>query len=144
MRYQNVKKVLALCLALCLTLGAAPTVFAAQPADIETITPYALYIKSKSCQLTILGKTAAIDAYVVGQSGSATKCKVVASLQRKTTSGSWSTVQSWTDQQDGRRASVSETATVTSGTTYRVTATVTVWAGSETETMTVYSDPVTA
>lgn len=94
MRYQNVKKILSLCLALCLTMGAAPTAFAAQSADIETITPYALYIKSKNCQLTISGKTAAIDAYVVGQSGSATECKVVASLQRKTTSGSWSTVQS--------------------------------------------------
>ena len=144
MRNGKIKKALALCLALCLTMGAVPAALAAEPTESEIVTPYALYIKNKDSKLTISNKTAFIEAYVTGQTGKATKCKVYAILQRLSEQGTWVLVDSWGDQQNGTRASVSETATVTSGTTYRVKATVTVWAGDEYETMTIYSDSVVA
>ena len=65
-------------------------------------------------------------------------------LQQKSGSFAWILVDSWTDRQDGTRASVSETVSVTPGETYRVKAVVTVWAGSDSETATIYSEIQTA
>ena len=65
-------------------------------------------------------------------------------LQQKSGSFAWILVDSWTDRQDGTRASVSETVSVTPGETYRVKAVVTVWAGSDAETATIYSETATA
>lgn len=144
MRNGKIKKALALCLALCLTMGSIPTVSAVEVANPGVSMPYTLYIGDQSCSLTISGKTAKVKAWVEGYSGEATKCKVYAILQRLSEQGTWVLVDSWGDQQNGTRASVSETATVTTGTTYRVKATVTVWAGDEYETMTIYSDSVMA
>lgn len=144
MRNQKIKKVLALCLTLCLAVGIAPVSFAAQPNESGMIAPYAAYIRDEDCALKISGKTATVTASVTGQTGIATKCKVTAMLQRELSSGSWVTVKSWTDQQDSRKASVSETYSVISGETYRVKATVTVWAGEQSESMTIYSDSKTA
>ena len=74
----------------------------------------------------------------------ATKCKVRAELQEKSGTYAWTTVDFWTDQQNGTWAEVDETAAVTSGKTYRVKATVTVWAGSQSESKTFYSNEVEA
>lgn len=144
MRNQKVKKLLALCLALCLTVGMAPAAFAAVPDGNEVVSPYALYIRDKGCTLEISGNTAKVEAWVEGYAGEATACKVDVVLQRLSSANRWGTAGSWTDYQEGTRASVSETATVTAGTTYRVKAIVTVYANGESETMTIYSDPVTA
>ena len=77
-------------------------------------------------------------------SGEATECQVRMELQQKSGSFAWILVDSWTDRQDGTRASVSETVSVTPGETYRVKAVVTVWAGSDAETATIYSETATA
>ena len=141
-------KLLAAGLALCLTLGTAPAASAAalpqSTPGVQDITPYFLYIGDSNCSLDISGRTAHLSARVKGYSGEATKCKVRAELQEKSGTFSWTTVETWTDQRDGFRASVSETAAVTSGKTYRVKATVTVWAGSQSESRTFYSDEVEA
>ena len=119
-------KLLAAVLALCLTLGTAP---AASAAALPQSAPGSLYIKGQDCILDISGRTAYINAWVSGQTSVATKCKVRAELQEKSGTYAWTTVDFWTDQQNGTWAEVDETAAVTSGKTYRVKATVTVWAG---------------
>ena len=132
--------------ALCLTLGTAPAASAAalpqSAPGSQDITPYFLYIKGQDCILDISGRTAYINAWVSGQTSVATKCKVRAELQEKSGTYAWTTVDFWTDQQNGTWAEVDETAAVTSGKTYRVKATVTVWAGSQSESQTFYSDEV--
>ena len=94
--------------------------------------------------MDISGRTAYINAWVSGQTSVATKCKVRAELQEKSGTYAWTTVDFWTDQQNGTWAEVDETAAVTSGKTYRVKATVTVWAGSQSESKTFYSNEVEA
>ena len=139
-------KLLAAVLALCLTLGTAPAASAAalpqSAPGSQDITPYFLYIKGQDCILDISGRTAYINAWVSGQTSVATKCKVRAELLEKSGTYAWTTVDFWTDQQNGTWAEVDETAAVTSGKTYRVKATVTVWAGSQSESQTFYSDEV--
>ena len=110
----------------------------------EEIVPYSLYIKNQGCDLMISDRTAFIEGWVSGQTGRSTECEVRVELQQKSGSFAWILVDSWTDRQDGTRASVSETVSVTPGETYRVKAVVTVWAGSDSETATIYSEIQTA
>ncbi len=110
----------------------------------QDITPYFLYIKGQDCILDISGRTAYINAWVSGQTSVATKCKIRAELQEKASAYAWTLVDSWTDQQNGDWAEVDETASVTPGKTYRVKVTVTVWAGSQSESKTFYSNEVEA
>lgn len=102
------------------------------------IAPYMLYIVDANCTLSISGTTATVNAWVIGDDFDATKAKVVAELQEKDGS-SWITIATWTDTQNVYRASVNKTRSITSGKTYRVKATVTVWEGSASETQTIYS-----
>lgn len=110
-------KLLAAVLALCLTLGTAPAASAAalpqSAPGSQDITPYFLYIKGQDCILDISGRTAYINAWVSGQTSVATKCKVRAELQEKSGTYAWTTVDFWTDQQNGTWAEVDETAAVT-------------------------------
>lgn len=135
-------------MALCLPLVTAPAASAAQPPQdtpgFEEIMPYTLYIRTHICKLDISGTTAEISASVSGYPSEATECQVRMELQQKSGSFAWILVDSWTDRQDGTRASVSETVSVTPGETYRVKAVVTVWAGSQSETATIYSETATA
>lgn len=102
------------------------------------IAPRMQYISSAECSLRIDGTTATVDAWVDGHVFTATKAKVIAELQRKNGS-SWLPVAIWTDTQDGYRAHLWETKTVSNG-TYRVKATVTVWEGNQSETQTFFTD----
>lgn len=141
-------KLMAAGLALCLTLGTVPAASAASlPQSIpstQEIMPYAMYISGHDCKLTISGRTASINAWVSGQTGVATECRVRVELQEKEGTTAWTTVDSWTDRQDGIWAEVDETATVTPGNLYRLKVTVTVWAGSPSEVKTFFSDDVKA
>ena len=69
----------------------------------------------------------------------ATKAKMIAELQVKN-GDSWVPVGLWTDTQDGFKAQVYETKSVVKGHTYRVKATATVWEGSQSETVTFFTD----
>ena len=113
-------------MALCLTLVTTPAASAAQPPQdtpvFEEIVPYSLYIKNQGCDLMISDRTAFIEGWVSGQTGRSTECEVRVELQQKSGSFAWILVDSWTDRQDGTRASVSETVSVTPGETYRVKA----------------------
>lgn len=102
------------------------------------IAPRMQYISDARCGLRIEGTTATVDCWVNGHVLTATKAKVIAELQLKNGS-SWLPVAIWTDTQDGFKARVYETKTVSNG-TYRVKATVTVWEGSQSETQTFFTD----
>lgn len=140
------KAVAAVCVG-AMTFAVAPAAFAAGvPVNYQQesgITPYMLYITEWENSLSISGRTATVTCWVEGDYNSATKAKMVAELQEKNGS-SWSTIATWTDTQNGYRAKVKETKSLTSGKTYRVKATMTVWEGSQSETHTVYGVEKTA
>ena len=106
------------------------------------ISPCMLYIYEAKSNLTISGTKATISASAIGYESYATKAKIVAELQVKN-GNSWTTVETWTVTNNSDTAKVSETYTVTSGNTYRVKATATVWEGNLSETQTVYSSEKT-
>ena len=135
-----------LCLSLCLCGGMVPKAAAlevVEPVRQGEITPYATYIRSKTCVLSISAGTATVQASVGRQSGVTDHCKVVAYLQEKSGT-TWKTVSTWTDESDGLRASVSKSKSVTAGKTYRAKAVVTAWSGSDSESATIYSSEETA
>ena len=135
-----------LCLSLCLCGGIDPKAAALEVVETDRkgeINPYATYIRSKTCVLSISAGTATVQASVGRQSGVTDHCKVVAYLQEKSGS-TWKTVSTWTDESDGLRASVSKSKSVTAGKTYRAKAVVTAWSGSDSESATIYSSEETA
>ena len=131
----------ALCVSLCLCGAMIPDASAISYDKVprqDAVAPYAIYIAKASCDLNFNGKTAVIMGRVTGQTGIVDRCRVVVYLQEK--SGSeWKTVDTWTAEEDGQRASVSETKAVTAGKTYRAKVVVTAWSGSKSETKTISS-----
>lgn len=93
--------------------------------------------------LDIANNVATVDCWVKGRYGDATKAKVIAELQVKS-GNNWVPTAIWTDTQDYYKASVKETKSVTTGNTYRVKATVTVWEGSQSEELIFFTDERTA
>lgn len=144
MRTKMKKTAAAICLGAAV-LTSVPAVSFAETAvepvsqqGIETA-PRMQYISSAECSLKIDGTTATVDAWVNGDVLTATKAKVIAELQLKNGS-SWIPVAIWTDTQDGFKARVYETKTVSKGCTYRVKATVTAWEGSQSETQIFFTE----
>lgn len=78
-----------------------------------------------------------------GYPSTATKCEIVVELQEKS-SLRWKTIETWSDEQEGRRAEVNESAEVTEGNSYRTVTTVTVWSGTDSETKTLTSKTINA
>lgn len=109
----------------------------------DGITPYLTYIADAKTSLTISDGTATVDCWVKGDVLDATKTKVIAELQLKSGS-SWIAYGTWTNTQNAFKASVYQTKAVTPGNTYRVKATHTVWEGSQSEQIIVFTDEVTA
>ncbi len=101
-------------------------------------------IESAVNRLSIRNGVASIRAYVYGYSGLATKSEVTVNLQVKTWGLFWTTVDTWNDSRCGDYASVSGTATVTAGKSYRTVATVTVWSGSNSESRMLTSETIKA
>lgn len=107
------------------------------------IAPQMTYIADARCALSISGTTATVDCWVKGDVLDATKTKVIAELQVKNGSN-WIPTGIWTDTQDGFKAHVNETKSVTIGHIYRVKATVTAWEGDQSETQIIFTDEMTA
>ena len=112
------------------------------PENIQ-IAPRLTYIDAANTGLTINDGVATVDCWVQGDYYKANKAKVIAELQLKS-GNSWMAYGTWTDTQNDYEACVYKTKAVTDGYTYRVKATYTVWEGSQSETITVFSDEVTA
>ena len=104
------------------------------------IAPHYTYIVEAMTDLMISGSTATVDCWVTGDLTTATKAKVIAELQVQSSPTNWIPVAIWTDTQNDFRAAVYETKTINPNNTYRVKATYTVWEGSQSETITVFTD----
>ena len=145
------KKKVALVLLLSLmTVIMAPTaVFATDYVEFQdnqqfsVIQPRLTYIAEAQTSIRVENGAAVVDCWVKGDYGEATKAKVIAELQLKS-GNNWMAYGTWTNTENAFKASVYETKSVTDGHTYRVKATYTVWEGSQSETITVFSDEVTA
>ena len=135
MQKRQVKLLSAMVLLVMLTLVAMPSAAMAE----DGIAPQLTYIVSAEATMNITGTTATVDAWVKGNVVDATKAKMIAELQVKN-GDSWVPVGLWTDTQDGFKAQVYETKSGVKGHTYRVKATATVWEGSQSETVTFFTD----
>lgn len=133
------KKQIAIMLVCMLLLAICPNGAFAE----DEIMPRLSYIVSADNELAIQNGVAKVDCWVKGQYGDATKAKVIAELQLKS-GGSWIAYGTWVDTQNDYEASVYETKSVTAGNTYRVKATFTVWEGSQSETVVMFTDEITA
>lgn len=135
MQKRQVKLLSAMVLLVMLALLAVPGAAMAE----DGIAPYLTYIEDAEVTMNITETTATVDAWVKGDWIYATKAKIIAELQVKNGSN-WIPVAIWTDTQDGFKAHVYETKSVVKGHTYRVKATGTIWEGSQSETVTFYTD----
>lgn len=129
--------VIALLCALLCNLTIVPSIAETQ------INPRLTYISQAEADLGINGSVATVDCWVLGNVDNATKAKVIAELQLKSGS-SWIAYGTWTDTQNDYEAAVYKTKSVKAGQTYRVKATFTVWEGSQSESIVVFTDEVTA
>ena len=133
------KKFMAALLVCFLLTVISPTAVLADNKNQE-IEPRLTYISDAETDLSLDGTTAIVDCWVKGNVLKATKTKVIAELQVKNSATNWIPVAIWTDTQNAFKASVYETKTINLANTYRVKATYTVWEGSQSETITVFSD----
>ena len=88
------------------------------------VAPCMDYINDADITFSISGGKAYVDGWVRGQNGS--------------------TVKTWSDDQNGRKASISGSYSVSSGKTYRVSAVVTAYKGSLSESKTMISKTIKA
>lgn len=116
---------------------------ASESQEGNIIMPRLTYIEECKNGLTISNGVATVDCWVNGDVLDATKSKVIAELQVKS-GNSWIAYGTWVDTQNDYEAYVYETKSVKAGNTYRVKATFTVWEGSQSETVTSFTDEVTA
>ena len=107
------------------------------------LTPRWSIIVDAMTDLKISGNVATVDCWVNGDVLSATKAKAIVELQLKS-GNSWIAYATWVDTQNDYEAAVYETKSVTTGNTYRVKATYTVWEGAQSEEVMVFTDEVTA
>ena len=130
------KKSLALVMALVMLLSFTAVSYAAN--DGTAIQPRYDYTKNHVENLSITNGTASCSATLTGINGTTTKVVIKMTLQKKTLLW-WSEAESWTATYNTYYGTLSKTATVKSG-TYRVKAVYTVYSGSNSESITDYSD----
>lgn len=135
MQKRQVKMLSAMLVLVVLALLAVPAAAMAN----EVMPLQLMYISDAEATMNITGTTATVDAWVCGNVKYATKAKMIAELQVKNGNG-WIPVGLWTDTQNDYMAQVYETKSVVKGHTYRVKATATIWEGSQSETVTFYTD----
>ena len=144
------KKIAALLFLSCIVMMSLPAVSLAtttsaveQQEKMTMVQPRLTYIADAAAGLSINGTTATVDCWVNGDVLDATKAKVIAELQLKS-GNNWIAYGTWVDTQNDYEAYVYETKAVKKGNTYRVKATVTVWEGSASESLILFSDEITA
>ncbi len=144
------KRILAAMLVIMMTMMLVPSTALAEEnmnlgkfQEASLVTPRLTYIDSAEADLTIDNGVAIVDCWVNGDMFTATKAKVIAELQLKS-GNSWMAYGTWTDIQNDYEAWVYETKSVKAGQTYRVKATVTVWEGSQSEELILFTDEMTA
>ena len=131
------------CLIMCLLAVPVNAYHTDSVYEQSEIMPRMTYISDADCYFYIEDCVASVDAFVRGYPSTATKCEIVVELQEKS-SLRWKTIETWSDEQEGRRAEVNESAEVTEGNSYRTVTTVTVWSGTDSETKTLTSKTINA
>lgn len=134
-----------LCLALCLLAFPVPQAMAAAPGTggESEIIPMMEYIYDAKHNFVISNGEAVMHALVRGNSNKVTKCEITIELQEKGLLF-WDTVETWSITENGRSAVIDVTHDVTTGKTYRMVATLTVWSGNDSETKTITSKSLKA
>ena len=148
---KNIRKIAAVMLFCSIWFTMAPTMLLAEETEgflsdhqkLAVVSPRLTYIDLAEADLMINNGVATVDCWVKGDVLNATKAKVIAELQLKS-GNSWMAYGTWTDTQNDYEAFVYKTKSVTKGNTYRVKATVTVWEGSQSEQLILFTDEVTA
>lgn len=136
----NLKTKVAIILLICSLFLLVPMTSLADDNIDYGVMPCLTYIADTKTTLSISGDTATVDCWVNGHVLDATKAKVIAELQVKNSATNWIPVAIWTDTQNAFKASVYETKTINPNNIYRVKATYTVWEGSQSETITAFTD----
>lgn len=108
--------------------------------DILTRTSYTA---SCSSVLSVSGTTGTCTSSATGYYGETTKIVMVQYLQKKSASGSWSSVCSWSETYNSYRGYMAKTKYNLSSGTYRLKTVFTVYAGSNSEVLTKYSSSKT-
>ena len=109
----------------------------------ESAAPFTMYTESASSTLTISGTTATCSSKATGYLGTTTKIVIEQTLQKKTSSGTWSKVNGWSETDSGYKGSATNKEyNLTSG-TYRLKTVFTVYAGSDFEEIEKSSKEVT-
>lgn len=109
----------------------------------EIIAPCTLYTDSASSTLTISETTATCSSTAKGYANVTTKIVIKQTLQKKSSSGIWCKVASWSETDTGYKGSATNTKSGLSSGTYRLKTIFTVYAGSDYETITKYSSEKT-
>ncbi len=122
---------------LCGLLGTTGFALTVQPVGMS---PMYVNTTSISASLTFSGDTATLKGTVQGKTG-VTQISANTQLQRKSGT-TWETIESWSNTLYSDQLSISKTATVSKGYTYRVKLDAKVTAGSVTESITQYSKEV--
>lgn len=103
----------------------------------ETVVPMSINV-SKNVTLNISSGVATSSCKVSGNIGDVTKISITMYLQKKSSSGTYSTIQTWSGSKSSNYYNFSKTCSVSKG-TYRVKAKITCYKGSTSETTTKYS-----
>lgn len=107
----------------------------------DGIAPRYSYTNSCSSTLTISGSTATCESEATGYYGETTKIVISQTLQKYNSStGKWSDVASWRETDTGYHGSATYTKSGLSSGSYRIEAEFYVYAGSNYEQITIYSD----
>ncbi|MCX4374896.1 MAG: hypothetical protein OSJ61_01865 [Lachnospiraceae bacterium] len=96
---------------------------------------YTTYLYTCSSTLTISGTTATCLSKATGYYGETTKITISQTLQKKTSSGDWEYVDSWSETDDGYIGSATNYKYNLSNGTYRLKSVFTVYAGNNSETI---------
>lgn len=98
-----------------------------------------LYTSSCSSTLTVSGTTAKYISQATGYRNETTKIVITQTLQKKTSTGSWNKVSSWSETDTGYKGYATNSKSGLSKGTYRLKTVFKVYAGSNYETLTKYS-----
>lgn len=134
----------AIALSICVMSNVADfsTVSMASNIAAYDVAPITTYLTGYSAGLKISGSSATIQASAIGTAGVTTKAKVTATLQRQSSSGSWTSVETWTNSSSNSSVSLKKSHSVSSNHTYRVKAVCKAYQHGSWESTTVYSSKI--
>lgn len=132
------KKLIAMLMAAVMSVACFSTA-----AFANGIMPCYVYATNCESNLSISNSTATCTSKATGKVGQTTKIVIEQTLQKQTTSGSWSSVASWSKTASSSTCIATNTKSSLSSGTYRLKSVFYVYEGVNYEQITVYSSTVT-